>query len=114
MEIPPEARAWMNRSCPPEVAVVRAFLHSYVEYCDGFDEVRANLIRFAQLDPESLRRAVTAIERLVTIPTPEYTLPWLVEDAGNRVLDDFSDAAATVWLADLAAITRDILAAHDG
>jgi hypothetical protein len=115
MDVPDKLRARANQPLPPAIEQVRSFLRSYVADSDGLDEVRAELVRMAQVNRETVRRKAEAIEALLAAPPPPGTLATMVAVDGNWVLDDeTSDAVAASWLNDLAALVRGVLEPGNG
>jgi hypothetical protein len=110
MEVPDKLRARASQPAAPALEQVRSFLRGYIADSDGLDEVRAELVRMAEINRETVRRKAAAIEALLADPPPPGTLATLVAIDGNWVLDDeTSDAAAAAWLNDLAALIRGVL-----
>jgi|RhiMethySRZTD1v2_1073278.scaffolds.fasta_scaffold1343555_2 hypothetical protein len=109
MDVPDKLRARANQPRPPAIDEVREFLRGYVADCDGLDDLRADLVRMAQVNRETVRRKAAAIEALLAAPPAPGTLATLVTVDGNWVLEETSDAAAAVWLHDVAALIHGVL-----
>ena len=81
-------------------------LRGHVADTEGEEEIRDELSMTAQHSTQSLRRALTAVDVLLTEEQPPGTLLYLVADDGSRSLDDPTDRGAAVFLRQLAEWTR--------
>ena len=81
-------------------------LRGHVADTEGEEEIRDELSMTAQHSTQSLRRALTAVDVLLTEEQPPGTLLYLVADDGSRSLDDPTDRGAAVFLRQLAGWTR--------
>ena len=109
MNVPENLRARANRPAPPALEQVRSFLRSYVADAESMDEVRADLARMAEVNVETVRGRLRALEALLADPPAGGELARLVGWDGNWVLDDPSDAGAAAWLRDLAGLVQRVL-----
>ncbi|TDD20130.1 hypothetical protein E1294_18875 [Nonomuraea diastatica] len=106
-------RCWAGLGRPGRSALdqVRLFLATLVADASGLDEVRANVARLAEVDPETVERGARALDDLLAAPPADGTLAWLVAWDANTVLDDdTSDTVAAQWLRELAEVLREVLA----
>jgi hypothetical protein len=109
---PLRARA-AEREARSATDTVRHFLHFYVADCDGLDEARTEFRRTAHAGSAALRRDRAALEAVLATEHPPGTLLRLVEGDGNRGLDDPTDAGATAFLRELAAVLAAVLDESD-
>jgi hypothetical protein len=102
-----------GRTARSATDTVRQFLRFYVADCDGLDEARAVIRRTVRADSPALQRDRAALETVLATEHPPGALLRLVEDDGNRGLDDPTDAGATAFLRDLAAVLAAVLDESD-
>ena len=109
MNVPENLRARANQPPASPLDQVRSFLRSYVADAGSLAEVRADLARMAEVNPENVRRRLRAIEALLADPPTDGSLMKLVGWDANWVLDNPSDASAAAWLSALAELIREVL-----
>ena len=109
VNVPENLRARANQPPASPLDQVRSFLRSYVADAGSLAEVRADLARMAEVNAESVRGRLRAIEALLADPPADDGLMKLVGWDANWVLDDPSDASAAAWLRALAGIIREVL-----
>ncbi len=115
MDVPDKLRAWMNRPPPPPLEQVREFLATTVADSLGFDDLRADLARTAQVNRATVLRDADAIDAMLADPPPPGTLSMMVAHDGNWVLDDpTSDEAAIAWFRELSALIRSVAEPSNG
>ncbi|MFC9971189.1 hypothetical protein ACFVH6_09860 [Spirillospora sp. NPDC127200] len=99
-ELPEPLLERLTRPDPPVLEQVRRFLG--LCFADALDlaEVRADLARWAEIDPKALHRYAVAIETLLADPPSPATMALTNLVALNvpwDVLDELSDQAADAW-----------------
>ncbi|MCY1141903.1 hypothetical protein OWR29_28245 [Actinoplanes sp. Pm04-4] len=100
-----------QRSALPAIDKVRSLLHGYVADAEDIAEIRAELLRTARTDSFFLRQYLDALDTVLAEPQPPGTLLRLVEDDANWGIDhDQTDAGAAVFLREVAATLRSVLA----
>ncbi|MFJ8578379.1 hypothetical protein [Micromonospora sp. NPDC093277] len=90
---------------------VRAFLRGYLADAESLTELPTELTRLAEVNPDTVRRRLDALDALLADPPADGTLARLVAGDANWVLDDeSSDAAAARWLTEVADVVRAVVA----
>jgi hypothetical protein len=102
-------KAFAARPAAPPAEALAKFLRTYFSDAEDLGKVRRDLARMIALNPRSVQQGLEAIEGVLAEPPPPGMLAMAVAHEGNWVLDDPSDAGATVWLREIAAMVRGLL-----